>query len=98
MQTGIHVFQGKSYYGYDDANLLHVPILIGARLKASGFFAGAGVGCGIWASGGESLKGFMYSPQIGYDFGKYDVGINYTSTKVTGGTLSYVGLKAFRKF
>ena len=98
LQTGVHVFKGSSSYDSDDASVLHIPILIGARFKALGFFAGAGVGYGLWTSGGESLKGFMYSPQIGYDFGKYEVGANFTSTKVTDGTLSYVGIKAYRKF
>jgi len=97
LQAGAHVFKGNSDYG-DDANLLHIPLLVGARFKASGFFAGAGVGYGLWSSSGESLNGLMYSPQIGYDGGKIEIGANYSSTKVTGGTFSYFGIKLFRKF
>jgi predicted porin len=97
LQAGLHVFKDNSGYG-DAANLLHIPVQVGARFKASGFFAGAGVGYGKWTSSGESLNGLMYSPQIGYDAGKLEVGANYTSTKVTGGTFSYFGLKLFRKF
>ena len=98
LQAGIHVFKGTAGYGYDAPSVLHIPLLVGARLKASGFFAGAGVGYGLYSLDGESSKGFTYSPQVGYDFGSYEIGANYTSTKVTGGSLSYVGLKAFRKF
>ncbi len=97
LQAGAHVFKSKSAYGNED-NSLHIPVLLGARFKAGGFFAGAGVGYGLWSGGGESLKGFMYSPQIGYDGGKIEVGANYSSTSVTGGSLSYFGIKLFRKF
>lgn len=97
LQAGVHVFKSKTAYDNAD-NLLHVPVLIGARFKAAGFFAGAGVGYGLWAASGESSKGFSYSPQIGYDFGKMEVGANYTSTSLTGGSLSYFGIKLFRKF
>ena len=98
MQAGVHVFKAKSDYGGDDANLLHIPLLVGARYKAGHFFVGAGVGYGLWSSSGESNNGFMYSPQAGYDAGKYEIGANYSSTSVTGGSLSYFGIKLFRKF
>lgn len=97
MQAGVHVFKGNSDYG-GDANLLHIPLLVGARFKTNGFFAGAGIGYGIWTSDGESLNGFMYSPQVGYDSGKLEIGLNYSSTGVTGGSFSYFGVKIFRKF
>ncbi|MCW3110427.1 MAG: hypothetical protein JWQ09_4933 [Segetibacter sp.] len=96
LQAGVHVFKDKSSYG--DASLLHIPLLVGARFKAGGFFAGAGVGYGKWTSSGESLNGFMYSPQIGYDGGKIEIGANYTSTKLSAGNFSYFGIKLFRKF
>lgn len=98
LQTGIHVFKGTSSYGYDDPSILHIPLLAGARFKASGFYAGAGIGYGLFTADGESAKGFMYSPQVGYDFDRYEVGLHYSSTQVTGGSLSYIGLRAFRKF
>jgi len=93
------VFKVKS--DYDDANgTLHISILLGAKYHISGFHAGAGAGYGIWsASGGNgSLKGFTYSPQVGYQLGKYDFLLHYTATSVTGGTLSCFGIKAFRLF
>ena len=96
LQVGVHVFKDKSSYG--DASLLHIPAQIGARFKAGGFFAGGGVGYGRWTDGDETLSGLMFSPQAGYDAGKLEIAANYTSTKLTGGSFSYVGLKIFRKF
>jgi hypothetical protein len=97
LQAGVHVFKSSSGYG-DAGSILHLPILVGARFKTSGFFAGAGVGYGKWTGGGTPVSGLMYSPQIGYDAGKLEIGANYTSTKATGTNLSYFGLKVFRKF
>ena len=97
-QVGINVFKGKSDYG-DAGSILHIPLLAGLRFKSDGFFVGAGVGYGSFkASGGSSLSGVMYSPQIGYDFGNYQVLLHYSSTAVTGGNFSYAGLKFFRTF
>ncbi len=97
LQTGVNVFKGKEYFGTATNSLLHVPILVGARFKTNHFFAGAGVGYGLWTSDGQSSNGFTYSPQVGYDGGKIEVGLNYTSTVVTGGSNSYIGIKIFRK-
>lgn len=99
LQTGVDVFSVKdaAYYG-SSSGMLHVPILAGPRLKFGGFFAGAGVGYGLWSYDGSSANGFMYSPQIGYDFGHYQLMLNYSSTSAEGGSLSYFGLKAFRTF
>jgi len=94
----LNVFKGESYYGGDDASLLNIPIMAGARFKAGGFFAGAGVGYSRWTSSGTSTGGFLYSPQIGYDLGNFQVLLHYTGTSVTGGSLSSFGLKAFRTF
>ena len=71
-QTGVHVFNIKdaAYYG-SSSGMLHVPIIVGPRLKFGGFFVGAGVGYGIYAYDGSSTKGFLYSPQLGYDLGHY---------------------------
>lgn len=95
-QVGINVFKGKSIYG-DDGSILNIPVLAGIRFKTDGFFVGAGVGYGRFNfSGRQSFSGLMYSPQIGYDFGRYQVMLHYSSTAVSGGNLSYLGLKFFR--
>jgi len=99
LQTGLSVFRVKN--DIDNSNgTLHVPILLGAKYYYKGFHAGAGAGYGIWtASGGNgSLKGFTYSPQVGYQIDKYDFLVHYTASSVTGATLSYFGIKAFRLF
>ena len=95
VQTGIHVFRDKSSYG--DANMVHLPLLAGARLKLGGIFVGGGAGYGLWMANNESVKGLMYSPQIGYDLGKLEIGLNYTNTSLEGGRFTYFGIKLFRK-
>ena len=97
-EAGIHVFKGKAVYGGDAGSVLHIPVIAGARFKINGFFVGAGAGFGSWSSSGTSLSGFLYSPQIGYDLGKMQLLLHYTSGSVTGGTFSYAGLKFFRTF
>lgn len=98
-QVGVHVFSvnDAAYYG-STSGLLHIPLMVGPRLKLGGFFVGGGAGYGIWSYDGSSSKGFLYSPQIGYDIGHYQLMLNYTSTSVEGGSLSYFGLKAYRTF
>ena len=97
-QLGINVFKGKSNYG-DAGNILNLPLLAGIRFKSDGFFVGAGVGYGKFSSQvGLPPSGLMYSPQIGYDLGNFQVLVHYSSTVVTGGNLSYAGLKFFRTF
>ena len=96
-QVGVDVFRGPSYFG-ESANLLHIPIMAGARFNVKGFFVGGGAGYGLWSGSGESTRGFLYSPQIGYSFGKANILAHYTSTSVTGGSLSYFGVKFFRMF
>lgn len=98
LQTGVDVFKAQSDYYGNQSGVLHVPALAGVRLKAAGFFAGAGAGYGYFNSGGNPLKGFLYSPQIGYDTRTLQVMAQYTSTAVTGGALSYFGIKVFRLF
>ncbi len=97
-QVGVNVFKGKSGYG-DAGSILHIPLLAGLRFKSDGFFVGGGVGYGSFkGSGGSTISGVMYSPQIGYDLGSYQILLHYSSTAVTGGNFSYLGLKFFRTF
>lgn len=98
-QLGLNVFKGKATYSGDAPSILNIPLLAGVRFKSDGFFIGAGVGYGRFnASGGVAQSGLMYSPQIGYDLGSYQILLHYSSTAVTGGNLSYAGLKFFRTF
>lgn len=97
-QVGVSSFGGKKVGTVEGESLTHIPIIVGARYSANNLLAGAGIGYGIWTGGGSSSNGFLYSPQVGYDFGKVQALANYTSTSVTGGNLSYFGLKMFYKF
>ena len=99
VQVGVGVFKSKSDIGINGnaGGILHIPMLAGVRFKTNGFFAGGGVGYGIFNLEGLAGKGFMYSPQIGYDGGSIEFGLNYSTTIVKKGSLSYIGLKIFRK-
>ncbi len=97
-QAGVHVFKGSDDYYGDASSVLHIPAMVGARFKAGGFFAGAGAGYGFYNGGGDPLSGFLYSPQIGYEASRLQILAHYTSTSVTGGSLSYFGIKLFRTF
>ena len=96
-QIGVDVFKGSDSFD-DNPSLLHLPVIVGARYKAGGFFLGLGGGYGHFSSDGYSTGGFLVSSQVGYDLGKLQVILDYTSTAVTGGNLSYIGLQAFHTF
>ena len=76
----------------------HIPVVLGARYKNGNFFLGLGAGYGYFSIDRNNTGGFLTSPQIGYDFGKLQAIIDYTSTAITSGNLSYVGIKVFRTF
>lgn len=97
-QAGFAVYKSSDSYAGDAANVLHIPVLVGARFKFSGFFAGAGVGYGRWNGTGDAGGGLLFSPQVGYDFGDYHVLGHYTYNKIPQGNFSYFGLKFFRTF
>ena len=88
----------KNNRGNNGRGTFHIPVVLGARYKNGNFFLGLGAGYGYFSIEGENTGGFLTSPQIGYDFGKLQAIINYTSTAITSGNLSYVGIKVFRTF
>lgn len=98
-QAGYQNFAGKKIDVFGTSVKLdalnHIPVLVGARYKTGGFLLGAGVGFASW---GENSSGFAYSPQIGYSLGNIDIIGQYHGTAMDGGTLSYVGVKAYFKF
>jgi hypothetical protein len=103
-QVGYASFSGKSFdlgFGttYQVPTISLIPVLIGGRYVTNGISFGAGLGYSSFkASGTSSEGGVTYSPQIGYDFGKIQGIINYTSTSVDGSNISFLGLKVFYKF
>lgn len=109
VQAGYQSFSGKtvSVFGIDlkYPSSSVIPVLVGAKYKIGGRVnVGAGIGYGSFSvSGvdgekGTSTGGFAYSPQLGYSFSKIDVVANYTSFSITGGNLSFFGLKAYYNF
>ena len=97
-QAGVQFYTGKTVGPIKFSNQTHVPLMVGARYNSK-LILGAGIGYGIWSgSGNSNSNGFLYSPQAGYDFGKIEALANYTSTSVSGGNLSAVGVKVFYKF
>ncbi|MBI3139894.1 MAG: hypothetical protein HYZ15_15050 [Sphingobacteriales bacterium] len=98
-QAGYQSFAGKKIDVFGSPVKLdalnHIPIIVGARYKTGGFLLGGGIGFASW---GENSSGFAYSPQIGYSTGNIDIIAQYHGTAMNGGTLSYVGVKAYYKF
>lgn len=92
-QVEVVAFKNKS--ANNGRGTFHIPVIMGARYKNGNFFLGLGAGYGYFFIEGENTGGFLTSPQIGYDFGKLQAIFNYTSTAITTGNLSYVGLKVF---
>ncbi|WP_153796157.1 hypothetical protein [Foetidibacter luteolus] len=96
-QTGVDLFKNK-YANHAATSLMHIPLVAGMRLTSNGFFAGSGVGFGIWDGGGMASNGLHFSPQIGYEWKKCQVFGHYGSTKVSDGSLSYAGIAFFVTF
>jgi hypothetical protein len=93
-QTGYNAFLSNGY------NVAFIPMLVGVNLKLSGFTPGFGFGYGSSTAGGSSVGGFTYSPQIGYNFDKYELVAHYTSTNLNTGTAnnwSIAGIKLLYK-
>jgi hypothetical protein len=77
----------------------HMPFIAGMRFKMNKFFAGAGIGYGLFTDGDGPTGGFLFSPQIGYQLNKhYHFIFHYTSTSVDGSNRAYFGIKAFHTF
>lgn len=100
-QTGYTRFLGKTIDGgIKTDGRSHLPLLFGARYRTNGpffdgFLIGAAVGRGSF---GKNSNGFNFSPQLGYSFRKIDLIGHYSTTSLRGGTLNFMGLKAFYKF
>lgn len=93
-QVGYNNFSIKNSFG--SGSIGFIPVLVGGRYVSSGFSVGAGIGYGSFTKGGGG--GFAYSPQIGYSFGSVQVLAHYSGVSATGGSNSFIGLKAFYNF
>lgn len=95
-QAGYSSFMGKTIVaGIKSEAISHIPVLFGARYKTNGLLIGAGLGYGSW---GKNSSGFNFSPQVGYSMNNIDIIGHYSSTSVGGGSLAFMGIKAYYKF
>lgn len=101
-QVGVHFFGGKNVnFGVGSIKMpsaTHIPVLVGARYLIDQFNVGLGAGYGSYSFDGSKSNGFTFSPQVGVKLGKIDLTGHYTSTSVSGGNLSYFGLKTAYRF
>lgn len=103
ISVGYNHFLGKSVSEsgisivYDNASL--IPVLAGARFYATPkFFIGAQAGIGIFSAYGESVTGFNWQPQIGFNTNKIQIALNYNGLSKDGTTTSHLGLTGIYKF
>lgn len=97
LQAGLHSFKSDGIYSNGD-NILHIPILLGARYINNGVFAGVGAGYAKWNDNFENNTGLAFGPQLGYATDKIHFTLHYTGVIVSGGVLGYAGIKVFRVF
>ncbi len=102
--TGYSSFLGKSLdLGFGSVKLPafgFIPALAGVRFYASDmFFIGGQVGYGLYSAEGESEGGLNYQPQIGINLEKFQLSLNYNSTKFKDAdeNFNHIGLTAVYK-
>jgi hypothetical protein len=101
VQTGYTRFFGKTIGGgIKTDGRSHIPLLLGVRYRTNGpFFDGFLIGAGLgFGSFGKNSNGFNFNPQLGYSFENIDLIGHYSTTSLPGGTLNFMGLKAYYKF
>lgn len=78
-QAGIVGFAGRSS-GATDKNKGYttIPIRVGGNLYAGNLHIGALIGVGLNTFAGDSKTAFAYSPQIGYNFSRNDLPLDFT--------------------
>ena len=103
ISAGYNHFLGKSVTEsgisivYPNTSL--IPVLVGARYYATPkIFIGAQVGIGIFTAYSESVTGFNWQPQIGFNTNKIQIALNYNGLSKDGITTSHLGLTGIYKF
>jgi len=78
-QAGIICFAGRSS-GATTKNKAYttIPLRVGANGYIGNFHLGAQVGVGINSRNSESVTAFAYSPQIGYNFSRNNVPLDFS--------------------
>ncbi len=79
IQAGIIGFAGRSK-GDDSKNKGYttIPIRAGGNLYSGNLHIGALIGVGLNSFGGSSRTAFAYSPQLGYNFSRNDLPLDFT--------------------
>jgi hypothetical protein len=90
-----HVFY-KDIMGFKPSQGI-IPILVGARgYLSEQFFLTGQVGYAV-VTGDFSGGGFAFKPQVGYDAGKFQLGLSYNGVS-DNGTSGWLGLSGIVKF
>jgi len=78
-QAGLISFTGRSS-GASVKNKAYttIPIRVGANGYVGNLHLGAQIGVGLNSFGGENKTAFAYSPQIGYNFSRNDLPLDFT--------------------
>ena len=78
-QIGIISFMGRSTGGnYKNKAYTVIPIRVGGNLYTGNLHVGALIGVGLNSLAGSGKTAFAYSPQIGYNFSRRDVPLDFT--------------------
>lgn len=79
VQSGIISFAGRSS-GANTKNKAYttIPVRVGANGYMGNLHLGAQVGIGFNSRSGTAATGFAYSPQIGYNFSRNDLPLDFT--------------------
>jgi hypothetical protein len=105
LDIALYIFQEKENpeYGYAIA-----PLKAGYRYtlngSGKGFYVEPQLGYTVYGltPDEEKFKGFVWSAGVGYLLGEgkgqYDIGLRYESVLVSGGSISYVGLRFSKNF
>lgn len=78
-QAGVISFAGRSSgASVKNKGYTTIPIRVGANGYVGNLHLGAQIGVGLNSFGSESKTAFAYSPQIGYNFSRNDLPLDFT--------------------
>lgn len=103
LSSGALIWAPKSFQGKSTKASLQIPVLAGYKFVfAKPFFVMGEIGYSsfkVYYNGGSgkvastSYSGFTYAPTVGVTFHAFELGIQYESTSLNGGSLSAAKLK-----
>ena len=103
LSAGANAFIPKSFAGVSKKAGLQIPIKVGYKYVIVPHFflmgeAGFSSFRSYYSGGNNNLvssssSGFTYAPSIGTQFGSFEAAVRYEGVAVSGGTVSFVGLR-----